>query len=451
MARKRNELPQLRRHKAKNRAYFQFRRRRYYVGPWGSREAEATFRRMLAEVVLPALERAEDAIPAAPSVDATQLLVEDLVAEYLEHVARRYPERSRQPESIRLALRALLAMYGPTRVVDFTPRALVALQIEMARTIGVRTVNSRITMIVRMFRWGVSEELLPGSTWHGLQAVEALKPGQYGVRGPRKVRAATLQQVQAVMPHLPSRVLRTMVVVQWITGMRSGELLSMRKCDIDFDGEIWIYRPAQHKTENHEIDRQIGLIPEVQALLRPFFLRPDEAYLFDPRDSDEEVRTRKRAGRKTKVQPSQALRHEKAMREPKARIGERYTPRTYGQAVQRACSLAGLKKTGERFSPHQLRHAAATAMARQENILGAQKALGHSSSKTTERYLHLDAEIAKPAFLVMKDDACSLMRALEAASEVPTEDHQVDGGLADTACADESAASRSTDRESETG
>jgi len=413
MARKRTELPQLRRHKAKNRAYFQFRGKRYYVGRWGSKGAEATFRRMLAEVVLPALERGEDPIPAAPKLAASELLVEDLAADYLEHVRKRYPARSGQPDSIRLAVQALLSMYGPTFVVDFTPRTLIALQVEMARSgLGVRTVNSRITMLVRMFRWGVSEELVPGSIWHGLQAVEALKSGQYGVKPPRRVRAATLEQVQAAIPHLPSRVLRTMVAVQWMTGMRSGELLSMRKRDIDFDGEIWTYTPSEHKTEHHGHDRQVGLIPEVQALLKPL-LRPDNAYLFDPRDSDEEIRSRKRAHRKTKVQPSQERRHERAMRNPKTKIGDRYTTRTYGQAIQRACAEAGLTAAGRRFSPHQLRHAAATAMAKQENILGAQKALGHSSSKTTERYLHLDADIATPAFLAMKSDAAVLTRALE--------------------------------------
>ncbi|MEM7516973.1 MAG: site-specific integrase [Planctomycetota bacterium] len=413
MARKRNELPLLRRHKAKNRAYFQFRGKRYYCGPWGSREAEATYRRMLAEIVLPAMERGEEPLPEAPRVPTSDLLVEDLAADYMEHVRKRYSAKSSQPQSIRLAVRALLSLYGPTHVVGFTPRALVALQVEMARSgLGVRTVNSRITMLVRMFRWGVSEELIPGSIWHALQAVEPLKPGQYGVKPPRKVKAATLEQVQAVIPHLPSRVLRTMVAVHWMTGMRSSELLSMRRGDIDFDHEVWIYTPSEHKTENHGLDRQIGLIPEVQRLLKPFLLRPDDSYLFDPRESDSEHRSQKRVLRKTKVQPSQQRRHECAMREGKSKIGERYTARTYGQAIQRACGKAGLTKSGKRFSPHQLRHAAATAMAKQENLLGAQKALGHASSKTTERYLHLDASVATSAFQAMVGDAVVLTRAL---------------------------------------
>lgn len=413
MARKRNELPHLRRHKAKNRAYFQFRGKRHYVGRWGSKEAEATFRRMMAEVVLPALERGEEQIPEAPSISASDLLIEDLAADYLEHVRSRYSDRSRQPENIRLAIRVLLALYGPTRVVEFTPRALIALQVEMARSgLGVRTVNGRITMLVSMFRWGVSEELVPGSVWHALQAVRALRPGQHGVKPPRRVRAATLDQVQIVMPHLPSRVLRTMVIVQWLTGMRSSELLSMRMCDISLDGEVWVYTPSEHKTEDHGFERQIWLIPEVQSLLKPFMLRPEGAYLFSPRESDAEHRSTKRARRKTKVQPSQQRRHERTIRTSKLKMGDRYTARTYGQAVERACDRAGLTAAGKRFSPHQLRHAAATAMAKQENLLGAQKALGHASSKTTERYVHLDATIATSAFQSMVVDAATLSLAL---------------------------------------
>ena len=60
MARRQNELPQLRRHKAKNRTYFRFQGMRYYCGPWGAREAEASFRRKVAEIVLPTLEKGGD-------------------------------------------------------------------------------------------------------------------------------------------------------------------------------------------------------------------------------------------------------------------------------------------------------------------------------------------------------------------------------------------------------
>lgn len=424
MARKRNELPQLRRHKAKNRAYFQFRGHRYNCGRWESggpsREAEATFRRMMAEIVLPAMEHGEEPLPEAPKVPVSDLLIEDLAADYLEHVRRRYARGSGQPDRIRLAVEALLAMYAPTRVVDFKPRALTALQIDMARSgLGVRTLNSRITMLKRMFRWGVREELVPGVISHALEEVDPLKPGEYGVKPPTKRRAATMEQVQAVIPHLPTHVLRTMLAVHWMTGMRSGELVSMRKCDICFQGEVWTYTPNEHKTQHHGHERRIWLIPEVQRMLKPYLLRPDGAHLFDPRDSDTEFRSQKRARRKTKVQPSQKRRHQRAMRNPRAKIGDRYTSRTYGQAVQRACNRAGLTAAGKRFSPHQLRHAAATAMTAKADLLAAQKALGHSTSAMTEKYLDLDPAIATPAFQVMGADAEALTRAVEEAAGRP--------------------------------
>jgi hypothetical protein len=66
MTRPRNEIPKLRRHKAKNRAFFQFRGKRHYTGRWGTKEAEQEYRRLIAEVVLPgAWRRVEDHSAAA--------------------------------------------------------------------------------------------------------------------------------------------------------------------------------------------------------------------------------------------------------------------------------------------------------------------------------------------------------------------------------------------------
>lgn len=189
----------------------------------------------------------------------------------------------------------------------------------------------------------------------------------------------------------------------------------MRKQDIDTSTEPWAYKPVRHKTERHGHTRRIFLVSQVQELLRPFLLRPDDAYLFDPRDSDAEIRARKHEARKSKVQPSQRRRHEEAMRNSKSRIGGRYTSRTYGQAVERACRSAGLTKAGRAFSPHELRHAAATTMALAGDLLSAQRALGHRSLKTTERYLHLDPSVAQPAFQALAADANQLASALKAA------------------------------------
>jgi len=42
-----------------------------------------------------------------------------------------------------------------------------------------------------------------------------------------------------------------MVELQWLTGMRSGEVTRMRTGEIDTTGKLWIYRPSRHKTQHH--------------------------------------------------------------------------------------------------------------------------------------------------------------------------------------------------------
>ena len=81
--------------------------------------------------------------------------------------------------------------------------------------------------------------------------------------------------MKPVPEHLVEPVLRlvalqvaAMIRLQLLTGMRPGELLLMRPCDIDRGGPIWIFRPARHKHEHQGGQRVIDLGPKAQDLLR---------------------------------------------------------------------------------------------------------------------------------------------------------------------------------------
>ena len=62
----------------------------------------------------------------------------------------------------------------------------------------------------------------------------------------------------------------------------------MRAADIDMNGtevagvRLWVYRPAEHKTEHHDRDRVIFLGPKAQAAIRPWLTGDPAAYLFVP-------------------------------------------------------------------------------------------------------------------------------------------------------------------------
>jgi integrase len=180
-----------------------------------------------------------------------------------------------------------------------------------------------------------------------------------------------------------------MVAVQRLTGMRPGEVVIMRPCDIDRQSSrTWIYRPESHKTEHHDIDRVVFLGPRAQEILRPFLdERAPGAYLFSPREAMEERRRLLRMQRGTKVQPSQINRRKAR---PKKSPGDRYSVASYDRAISAACNRAGIM----RWTPNQLRHAKATEIRREAGLDAARAVLGHRSPQVTEVYAEIDANKA---------------------------------------------------------
>ena len=117
-----------------------------------------------------------------------------------------------------------------------------------------------------MFRWGVENELIPSSVHHGLQAVVGLRRGRTTAPEEQPRRPVPDEYVDAILPHV-SRQVWAIVELQRLTGMRSGEVVIMRPCDIDMTGSVWVYQPESHKTEHHGHDRLVELIWQRDFLL----------------------------------------------------------------------------------------------------------------------------------------------------------------------------------------
>jgi integrase len=209
-----------------------------------------------------------------------------------------------------------------------------------------------------------------------------LEKGRSQARETRKVRPVDPAHVDAILPQLTS-VQRAMVQVQRYSGMRSGELVQLRPCDLDRSGLVWVYRPESHKTEHHDYERLVAFGPKAQEALKPFLDRDPQAHCFSPRESRAEWEAGKRKQRKTKVQPSQACRKKK---KPRKQPGTCYSPDTYGNAIERACVRAGVPH----WFPHQLRHSVATLIRKVAGLDAAQAVLGQQSVDVTELYAELD-------------------------------------------------------------
>ena len=381
-------------HKASRRGVVRLNGRDHYTGPWGSPEAEGEYKRLVAEWL------ANHRLPVGPDGDAGPaaaghspgVTVADLILAFWQHVQNYYrrPDGTPTGEEVnyKYALRPLRRLYGDLPARDFTPLKLKAVRQEMISAGLARTViNGRVGRIVRMFRWGVAEELVPETAHRALDAVPNLQKGRSEAREAEPVRPVSDADIAAVLPLVTPQV-RAMIELQRVTGLRSGEVCGLRGSDLDTTGDVWVYRPAQHKGRHHGKERVVFIGPRGREILTPWLRDDPAAYLFSPREAVTAFRKAKRAARVSKVRPSQVCRRRA---KPRRQPGECYTYRSYGYAVRRACERAGISP----WHPHQIRHTRGTEVRSQFGLEGSQVALGHSNAKITEVYAERDQDLAR--------------------------------------------------------
>jgi integrase len=121
-----------------------------------------------------------------------------------------------------------------------------------------------------------------------LQAVRALQKGRSEARETDPVEPVPEGLVEAIQPFV-ARQVWAMVELQRLTGMRPGEVILMRTCDLDTSERVWVYTPSRHKSEDRGRSRLIDLGPRAQEVLRPW-PRPNlTEYLFSPREVMDEL------------------------------------------------------------------------------------------------------------------------------------------------------------------
>jgi integrase len=307
---------------------------------------------------------------------------------------------------MRYALRPLNYLHGDMPAATFGPAALKAVRAVMVQGYdhpkygqhkpACRTqANAHTKRIRRMFKWAVENSLVPGAILAELAAVAPLKRGRTEARESEPVLPVARAVVEETLPVLRP-MLRDMVMLHLETGMRSGELVIMRACDIDITGKVWLYRPSSHKTAHHGHARVVPIGPKGQEIVRRHLTLNMQEYLFSPRKLMEERAAALRAKRKTRVQPSQMCRKKKR---PKIQPGECYSVASYRHAIVSAVKRYNRDKPeGEQlplFHPHQLRHTRALELKREVGLDLARAVLGHKSPVLTEHYATLD--VAKAA------------------------------------------------------
>lgn len=378
------------------RAYVRYGGKKTYFGKWGSQESFRAFAAWL-RAQTPGIPRT---LPAQEEITLAACVA--LYLGYAESYYSRDGKTSQEFVNVRTAAQVLLRSIDDSfKAIDFGPRRLKDLQRDLAAEMTVprqsrpakgsigeptadsppprpakpptlkyarTTINSIVDRIRRLFRWCVSEELIPASVLTALETVSGLPKGRRLAREPQPVTAVSFYVVADTLPHV-SPTVAAMVQVQALCGMRPQDVCGMTTGALDMRGDVWLYRPAQHKG-THRDQTLVKAIPlPAQEILRPLLRSNLSEPLFAPLDS------RQFWGNA-----------------PRRMQRGFFTTAAYGKAIASGIQRAQKKAVeGEgdsvpHWAPNQLRHAIATELRRTASLEAAQVYLGHAKPDTTLIY-----------------------------------------------------------------
>lgn len=156
------------------------------------------------------------------------------------------------------------------------------------------------------------------------------------------------EEVAAILQVLPNQKHRAMLSLIYACGLRRGELLNLKPCNIDSKRHLLIILNAKGKR-----DRVVPISDKVITMLREYYkVYKPVTWLFEGQDA-----------------------------------AERYSETSLQEVLKNALKQAGIQKP---VTLHWLRHSYATHLLEAGTDLRyIQELLGHKSSKTTEIYTHV--------------------------------------------------------------
>ena len=335
-------IPAYTHHKATGQARVRVDGRDIYLGPYGSVESRRKYGELIAKLASGVNINA-DKLKASAKVEPGQFTINELCLAFMRHAEAYYVKNGRPTGEVRCiksAVRQLVESYGYETVNEFGPLALKAARAKMVGKGWCRKyVNKSVSRLRHIFRWGVENELVEPATLQKLEAVSPLLAGRTEAPDHPSRKPVPQDQIDAVRAVLPQRH-RDLIDLQLLTGARSGELLKLTTEMIDRSGETWIAKIADHKTVHHGKERVLYFGPHAQLILTRYLsVNPTERLFAVRRD-------------------------------------------TYSKAVANACEKLKLPH----WSPHWLRHTAASRFREEFGLESAQVLLGHSKADMTQLY-----------------------------------------------------------------
>jgi integrase len=296
------------------------------------------------------------------------LTVEELAAAFLlfarEHgLYQKAGRDTSELHCLRSAFRPLCRVHGGRAVSAFGVAEIDALRLEMVgRGWAEKTVRSHLVRVRSLFAWGQERGLVPAGVRLAARRGLGAKPPRGRAterKGPPDPFAVGAVQLVASPP------VRAMLWLQWLNGMRSAGVCSLRPCDVDRKadpkGGLWLY------TEPPELAAKTGAErhwfgERARAILAPWL---DAA----PAPAAPAFRPGIRPGA--------------------ARGGFRVG--YYRRYVARLCAKLGVPH----FHPHQLRRHHLNAVRRLFGPEYARARGGHKRIDMTDHYTSLDDDLAR--------------------------------------------------------
>ena len=392
-------------HKGTGQAYVRIGGRMLYLGEHGSKASKEAYGRAIAEL-------AASPAKTACAVPVSDFTIVELAADYWDFAQRYYVtngKRSGWLVHIKLMLDKLEALYGMTIAAEFGPAKFKAIRqtlIDAGQSRGY--INKLMPIVTRVFKWGAAEELVPVTVYQTLKTVDGLRKGRSPARETAPVLPVDQAVVDATLPFLPP-IVADMVKFQRLTGCRPGEVCQLRPIDVDRSGDVWVYRPASHKTAHHGKVRTIFIGPKAQDVIRKYLLRPADAFCFSPAETVAKHMEARHAARRTPLRQGNRPGSNRKRR-PHRAAKAFYTKDSYARAIRRGVTKAnraiveksiksGGKAENTKLLPYwhlnQLRHTAGTEIRKNHGLEAAQVVLGHSKADVTQVYAERDWKLGE--------------------------------------------------------
>ena len=272
----------------------------------------------------------------------------DLADEFLDDIKARKPAVTHDGYRYRL-LRAMRVFGTKLRVCDLTRLHLAKIEQELtAKDQSPTTIKDTIASVQTVFGWAVRHDLLTENPLQGYRKPQAR---------PRN-RVIEASELAALLRHSDAKFRRVLLSLR-LTGCRPIEIRSLIWEWVDLQNGFWIF--PHHKTINRQKHPRPRVVPLPQSIwkLCRWLDRVDHG----PTD------------------------HVFLNRH-----GRPYTKDCFCRKMRRIRRRAGIKtKAGERIVLYSARHTFATEAAGKVSDMELAELMGHTTSQTTRRYVHLNA------------------------------------------------------------